>query len=68
MPVDLDAADGAAHGSCSISEHDTRWFVLQYGTRAPIDPDDCERLLDETAAFWRGSIHTCDGSGCPFAG
>ena len=67
-PVGLDAGDGEASGSLSVEEGDTGWFVLEYGTRAPTDEEACESLLDDTAAFWRDSAHSCDGEDCPFVG
>jgi GH15 family glucan-1,4-alpha-glucosidase len=67
-PLDLDCGDGTANGSLSLAECDSEWFVLEYGTRAPTDPDSCERLLDNTIKFWRDWVHSCDGEDCPFVG
>ncbi|WP_049996519.1 glycoside hydrolase family 15 protein [Halococcus sediminicola] len=68
-PHSLDCGDGAARTTFSLSEYDSEWFVLEYGTRAPTDADSCERLLDNTIEFWRDWAHTCpDDEDCPFAG
>ena len=68
-PLALDCGDGVADGTLSLSEYDSEWFVLEYGTRAPTDDDSCEHLLDRTVEFWRDWAHDCpDGEDCPFAG
>lgn len=67
-PVDLDADGDSASASYALDAHDSGWFVLEYGTRAPREPEACERLLDDTVEFWRGWTHACDGEDCPFAG
>jgi len=67
-PVDLAVGDGDAHATYPLSEYDTGWFVLGYGTRTPFDPDSCERLLDDTVQFWREWAHSCDREDCPFDG
>ncbi|WP_435076733.1 glycoside hydrolase family 15 protein [Halococcus sp. AFM35] len=67
-PTSLDCGDGAADGTLSVDEYDSEWFVLEYGTRAPTDPDSCEYLLDDTVEFWRDWAHSCPDDGdCPFA-
>ncbi|EMA42396.1 glycoside hydrolase 15-like protein, partial [Halococcus morrhuae DSM 1307] len=67
-PLDLDCDDSAADGTLSLSEYDSEWFVLEYGTRAPTGDDSCEHLLDNTVEFWRDWAHDCpDGEDCPFA-
>ena len=68
-PTSLDCGDGAARTTVSLDEYDSEWFVLEYGTRAPTDPDSCEHLLDDTVEFWRDWAHDCpDDEDCPFAG
>jgi GH15 family glucan-1,4-alpha-glucosidase len=67
-PISLQAEADTAHGSCSLSEGDTQWFVLQYSMVVPREPEECERLLDETVEFWRDWAHSCDRSECLFAG
>ncbi len=68
-PVDFRVDDGTARTTCSMSAHETEWFVFQYGAQAPTDHEECERLLAETVEYWRNWAHTCSGDGdCKFAG
>lgn len=70
-PIDLqtDKTDAeAACGSHRLETHDSEWFVLQYSMHTPLDPDDCEELLDKTVEYWRDWAHSCEESECLFGG
>ena len=67
-PVEFTVEESEASASFTLGEYDSEWFVLEYGTRAPTDPDSCEALLDDTIDFWHDWAHSCDRSECPFDG
>jgi GH15 family glucan-1,4-alpha-glucosidase len=67
-PVSFQTEEDTARSSCSLEEGDTLWFVLQYSMVVPREPDECERLLNETISFWRDWAHSCDRSECLFSG
>ena len=64
-PEGFDAAiDGAdARATRSLEAHDAEWFCLQYGMKAPTDPEGCEEMLERTMSYWRDWIHDCDANG-----
>lgn len=72
-PVDLRVVDGVgngdtARGGASLTAGDERWFLLRYTMHAPSEPEECERLLEETVDYWREWAHSCDESECLFGG
>ncbi|MDS0299598.1 glycoside hydrolase family 15 protein [Halogeometricum sp. S1BR25-6] len=67
-PTPLNAEDGTARATYRLDAHDTQWYVLQYDMDSPTDAEDCERLLEETAQYWREWAHSCVESECLFGG
>ena len=67
-PVELTVDGADAGATVTMEEYDAHWFVLQYSMKTPTAPDECERLLDDTAAFWRDWAHACEGDDCLFVG
>jgi GH15 family glucan-1,4-alpha-glucosidase len=65
---EVDGAD--ARTTLTLEAGDAEWFCLQYGMKAPIDPEGCEEMLERTTEYWRDWVHDCDGSDstCPFGG
>ncbi|WP_227355383.1 glycoside hydrolase family 15 protein [Haladaptatus salinisoli] len=60
--------DGAtAHATCTVSENETRWFVLRHGEAPDATDEERERTLNETVDYWREWSHDCP-SGCIFDG
>lgn len=72
-PTD-DATDGAATGATAttrLETDETRWLVLTDGRVSPPDSADYERVLQETASYWREWGHDHDETAdldCPFDG
>ena len=71
-PASFETTEGEeerATASVSLSADETAWFVLQYNDRVPLEPTDCEALLEDTVEYWHGWAHDCDDdSACAFAG
>lgn len=57
-----------ASGSKTIEQNDTVWLVLHYNRDRPIDPEECESLLNSTIQYWQDWVHKCDLSKCVFGG
>ena len=66
--VDFETADGAARATFELDAGEDRWFVLQYSMHTPLDPDECERMLDRTVEYWRDWTHSCNEEDCLFGG
>lgn len=70
IEFEIDASD--ARATVSLDAYDTAWFCLQYGMKAPTDPEECAEPLDRTLTYWRDWTHECDESGeesdCHFGG
>jgi GH15 family glucan-1,4-alpha-glucosidase len=66
VPMVLDGA--VARGTFTVKEGEPLWFVLRYGDSSPIDPTDCQRLLEATTEYWSGWAHHCGPGRCVFRG
>lgn len=67
--VEATDAGETARASCSLTEGETAWFVLQYGGYEPLDRSECAHLLTDTIEYWREWEHRCTHpSRCPFDG
>jgi GH15 family glucan-1,4-alpha-glucosidase len=62
---DVNGAD--AHATCTLSEDETRWFVLRHDEEPDTTDEERERKLNETVDYWREWSHDCP-NGCIFDG
>ncbi|MFC5971998.1 glycoside hydrolase family 15 protein [Halomarina salina] len=59
--ADLDVSDGDATGTVTLTEGESRWFVLTEGDGPRPTREDCRRTLDATIAHWREWVGTLAG-------
>jgi GH15 family glucan-1,4-alpha-glucosidase len=67
-PFPLELGRGEARGTFTMSEGETRWFIVRYGDEGPIGPQECETLLDRTVQYWSEWAHDCQIDRCIFRG
>ena len=67
-PFSLNISNDEVLGKFNISQGETHWFVLRYGSSEPISSKECERLLEKTKQFWLNWVHRCESSKCVFGG
>jgi len=58
-PAPLACTDDRATGTAPLKTGESLWFVLQYGNAPLPTPDDCEGLLNDVEAYWRGWTEKC---------
>lgn len=69
--VPLRVSDHGASASITLTEGETRWFVLGYGREVPDRPSAHQEVLDEVVDYWRNWAHSCSSSDigrCPIGG
>jgi GH15 family glucan-1,4-alpha-glucosidase len=66
--VPFDVGDGSASASFTLSEDETRWFVLGYEAEIPNRPDVHRERFASVVDYWRNWSHSCPGPSCPVAG
>ncbi len=67
-PCNLEIGSGEVPATLTINEGEAQWFALRYGDRDPLGPEECQSLLDATAAFWSEWAHDCQRDRCVFRG
>ncbi len=66
VPFDVD--DESATASFTLTEDETRWFVLGYETAVPDRPASHREQFESVVDYWRDWSHSCSGPSCPVAG
>ena len=66
--VPFDLGDGTASASFTLSDDETRWFVLGHDRAIPNEPDEHEARLESVVDYWREWSHACPDGSCPAGG
>lgn len=64
----FNVANSAAEADFTLSEKETIWIVMQYGTRSNFSLKHIQKHYKETFDFWENWRHKCDEAQCVFNG